>query len=125
MRHKHYLQLLLVACLALLLSHCAAKTTQSQLQFGIQSAKKELWDEAIFRWKKVLTERPDSAAAHNNLAVAYELKALWDEAKKEYELALKYAPGDEYIQANYEKFKTRYESKAENKDEYKDETKKK
>ena len=124
MRHKQYLYVLLVACLALLLSSCAANTTQNQLQFGIQSAKKELWDEAIFRWKKVLSERPDSAAAHNNLAVAYELKALWDEAKKEYELALKFAPGDEYIQANYEKFKNRYESQAENKDENKDKPKK-
>ncbi len=88
---------------------CGASQTQSQLHFGILSAQKDLWDEAIFRWKKTLEIDPDSAAAHNNLAVAYEKKGFWEEAKKEYELALKLSPKNEYIQSNYERFKKRLE----------------
>lgn len=77
----------------------------SQLLFGIQAARQELWDEAIFRWKKAILSNPDSAAAHNNLAVAYEQKGLWEEARKEYEIALKLSPGNDHINANYQNFK--------------------
>ncbi len=48
---------------------------------------------------------PDSAAAHNNLAVAYEKKGLFDEALKEYEAALKIAPNNTYVKSNYENCK--------------------
>jgi len=88
---------------------CGTSQIQSQLSFGILSAQKKLWDEAIFRWKKTLESDPNSAAAHNNLAVAYEKKGLWEEAKKEYEIALKLSPKNEYIQSNYERFKKRLE----------------
>lgn len=125
MRRKQLLQLIVLACLAVLFTHCAANKAQNQLQFGIQSAKRELWDEAVFRWKKVISEQPNSAGAHNNLAVAYERDGLWEEAKKEYELAVKLGRGNEYIQANYDKFKIRYESKADNNEENKDDKKKK
>ncbi|MFP4081325.1 MAG: tetratricopeptide repeat protein [Candidatus Aminicenantes bacterium] len=82
---------------------------QNQLQFGIEAAQKDLWDEAIFRWKKVIAHHPQSAAAHNNLAVAYEKKGWWEEAKKEYEIALKLNPDNSYIESNYEKFKKNQE----------------
>jgi len=68
--------------------------------------------------EKVIESNPNSSAAHNNLAVAYEKKGLWDEAKKEYEIALKISPEDKYIKSNYENFIKNYESfKIENKDE--------
>ncbi len=102
---------------------CGTSQTQSQLSFGILSAQKKLWDEAIFRWKKTLESDPDSAAAHNNLAVAYEKKGLWEDAKKEYEIALKLSPKNEYIQSNYERFKKRLE--VSDQDEEKDEKTKK
>ena len=103
--------------------HCASSVPKSQLHFGIYAAERDLWDEAIFRWKKAIQLEPDSSAAHNNLAVAYEKKGLWDEARKEYELAIKLSPKNEYIQANYEKFKQRVE--ADDKGEDKDEKEKK
>ena len=81
------------------------------MRFGIEAAKLDLWDEAIFRWKKVLQQNPDSASAHNNLAVAYEKKSLWDEAKNAYELALKIRPDDKHINANYNQFMKRYEAR--------------
>lgn len=99
---------------------CIRSLTDNQLQFGIQAAQNDLWDEAIFRWKKVLLSNPRSSAAHNNLAVAYEKKGLWEEAKKEYEVALKIDPNNSYIKKNYQSFEARYDlQKKEEKDEKK------
>jgi Tfp pilus assembly protein PilF len=100
---------ILVFPLVFISTHCASPPPKSQLHFGIYAAQRDLWDEAIFRWKKALELDPNSSAAHNNLAVAYEKKGLWEEAKKEYEVALELNPKNEYIQANYEKFKQRYQ----------------
>lgn len=97
--------LVVILFLVISLSSCARQLTDNQLLFGIQAARQELWDEAIFRWKKVVLSDPNSAAAHNNLAVAYEQKGLWEEAKNEYETALKLSPGNAHIKANYQNFK--------------------
>ena len=99
--------LLLLLPLLMVFSRCASPPPKSQLDFGIYAAQRNLWDEAIFRWKKAAQLEPESPAAHNNLAVAYEKKGLWEEARKEYEIALELNPKNEYIQANYEKFKQR------------------
>jgi len=65
----------------------------------------------------VVVSNPDSAAAHNNLAVAYEKKGLLKEAEKEYQVAKKLAPKNEYILSNYEKFKKRHDDQKKDKDE--------
>jgi Flp pilus assembly protein TadD len=110
----------------MLFNRCATPPPQSQLHFGILAAQNDLWDEAIFRWKKAIEIEPDSSSAHNNLAVAYEKKGRWEEAKKEYEIATKLNPKNEYIQANYENFKKRMETSGSDAgDEKKDEKKKK
>ena len=96
MRKTIVLWIILISGFLFFLSGCASSRVESQLTFGITAAKQNLWDEAIFRWKKVIQQNPDSAAAHNNLAVAYEKKGLWAEAKREYELALKLAPHNRY-----------------------------
>ncbi len=97
-----YLLVLLVFVISF--SSCARQLMDNQLLFGIQAARKDLWDEAIFRWKKVVLSDATSAAAHNNLAVAYEKKGLWEEAKNEYEIALKLGRGNTQIKANYQNF---------------------
>ena len=84
---------------------CAAHRPGDQIRFGVWAAGHDLWDEAIFRWKKVLGQDPRSAAAHNNLAVAYEKKGLWEDARKEYETALKLAPENAWVKLNFNKFK--------------------
>ncbi len=106
MIHNKYLAFFLLPFL-ILTTACSRPLPRTQLQFGILAAQKDLWDEAIFRWKKVIQSDPSSAAAHNNLAVAYEKKGLWEEAEKEYETALKLRPDHDLITANYEKFKSR------------------
>jgi tetratricopeptide (TPR) repeat protein len=83
---------------------CSPSSLTDQTSFGIWAVEKDLWDEAIFRWKKVLAANPDSVAAHNNLAVAYEKKGNWEEARREYEAALKLAPQNNWVKSNYKKF---------------------
>ncbi len=107
MKKKHLSSLLVFVPLVLILSGCApTMKTNDQMKFGIQAAQKELWNEAIFRWEKVLKINPESGAAYNNLAVAYEKNGEWDNAEKAYEAAMKFAPKNKYIQGNYEKFKS-------------------
>jgi Tfp pilus assembly protein PilF len=47
---------------------------------------------------------PAYAAAHNNLAVAYEHEGELDRAKAAYERALEFEPDNQFIQQNYELF---------------------
>ena len=110
MHKKFTLYLVVFLLFVISLSSCARQLIDNQLLFGIQAARQELWDEAIFRWKKVVLSNPNSAAAHNNLAVAYEKKGLWEEAEKEYEIALKLSPGNAHINANYKNFNRNKES---------------
>ena len=105
--------MLSLLCLCLLLLGCAGSMPKTQMQFGIKAAQSDLWNEAIFRWKRVLEDDPNSAAAHNNLAVAYEKNGLLEEAAKEYEAAIKIAPNNKYITSNYDKFMKRQEEKKE------------
>jgi Flp pilus assembly protein TadD len=88
---------------------CAGPRLADQVGFGIWAADNDLWDEAIFRWKKVLDQDPQSVAAHNNLAVAYEKKGRWEEARKEYEAALKLAPDNPWVRLNLKNFKENLE----------------
>ena len=97
--------------LVILFSACSSTRPMDQIEFGIKAARLDLWDEAIFRWKKYLQAEPESAAARNNLAVAYEKKGLWEEAKEQYDLAKKYDPKDKHILSNYKQFMRRYEAR--------------
>ena len=94
---------------------CAGPRLKDQVGFGIWAADNDLWEEAIFRWKKVLAQDPQSVAAHNNLAVAYEKKGLWEDARKEYEAALKLAPGNSWVKLNFKNFKDNLEPGKSNK----------
>jgi tetratricopeptide (TPR) repeat protein len=92
-----------------LVSSCTGPRIKDQVEFGVWAAENELWEEAIFRWKKVLARDPQSLAAHNNLAVAYEKKGLWEEARKEYEAALKLAPDNSWVKRNFRKFEENFQ----------------
>lgn len=111
MKIKHIFWALSIIPIVFMITQCATSIPADQMRFGIEAAKLDLWDEAIFRWKKVLQQNPDSASAHNNLAVAYEKKSLWEDAKSAYELALKIRPDDKHINANYQQFMKRYEAR--------------
>lgn len=109
---------LLLLCLAAaaVLARCSGPLVQTQLALGLWAAENNLWDEALYRWKKEVEAHPASAAAHNNLAVALEKKGLWEEARKEYEAALKLAPAHPRIKLNYQKFKDNLDSPVKDKE---------
>ena len=122
---KKILPFLLLIPFFMVLIRCATPVPRSQLHFGILAAQRNLWDEAVFRWKKAVELEPGSAAAHNNLAVAYEKKGMLEEAEKEYKIALELNPKNEYIQSNYEKFKQGLDEENEEEEEKKKDEKKK
>jgi Tfp pilus assembly protein PilF len=92
------------------LGACARPLATEPLAAGVAAASEDRWDEAVRYWKKALEQDPDSAAAHNNLAVAYEKQGAFDEAGREYEAALRLAPANAEIQVNYGAFKARLEA---------------
>lgn len=108
-RSLFFAGLLAIGC-AVFLCSCASARTPNQLKFGLWAAERNLWDEAIFRWEKVLAAEPSSVPAHNNLAVAYEKKGLWDKARAAYEAALKIDPNNTYVKTNFDRFKEQQES---------------
>jgi len=101
MRKNLVAALVLICLSSAFFAGCGAFRSADQLKFGVWASEKNLWDEAIFRWKKALAANPKSVGAHNNLAVAYEKKGLFEEALKEYELALKLDPENTYVKSNY------------------------
>lgn len=105
---------LVLAALALALAACATTTrglkAADEIKFGIWASSNNLWEEAIFRWKKAFEADPQSTAAHNNLAVAYEKNGLFEDALKEYEIALKLDPNNSYVKSNYQNCKENIQS---------------
>lgn len=109
MNKRNLFSLLVLLLLSMAISACGPATYRSQMLFGIQAAQSMMWEEAIFRWQKVLEQDPQSAAAHNNLAVAYERQGRWEDAEREYQQALSLAPENEFIQANFKNFQANME----------------
>ena len=83
----------------------AGAKSEDELKFGIDVARKGLWNEARFRFEKAVTQDPNSAGALNNLAVALEQQGSFDQAREAYEKALKLQPGSMYIRQNYDLFR--------------------
>jgi len=76
----------------------------SQMNFGVKSAKMNLWREALFRFRRASQIDPASAVAANNLAVAYEGTGAFDKARESYIEALRLDRTNVYIQKNYSRF---------------------
>lgn len=75
--------------------------TEAYNRFAIRAARAQLWNEAIFRWKQVITIDPDDSKAHNNLGVAYEAIGNMDAALTAYERATELEPDNRYYRLNY------------------------
>ena len=100
--------LLLVMLLAITAAPLAADArsdAKKQVDFGIAVAQRGLWREAIYRWERAAQIDPSYAAAHNNLAIAYEHEGELDKARAAYEKALELEPNNSFIKQNYELFK--------------------
>ena len=102
------LSLLAVSLLTLSVAPLAADArtdAKKQVEFGIAVAQRGLWREAIYRWERAAKIDPSYAAAHNNLAIAYEHEGDLDKARAAYEKAIEIEPKNSYIKQNYELFK--------------------
>jgi Flp pilus assembly protein TadD len=80
-------------------------SSEKEVAFGIDVARKGLWQEARFRFEKALLVNPDNASALNDLAIALEQQGEFEKAREAYEKALKLRPGNLYIQQNYDLFR--------------------
>ena len=79
-----------------------------ELKFGRDAARFELWNEAIFRWEKVIDQDPNNSNAINNLAVAYETIGDFDRAAALYKKALELNEDSPQIRKNYKRFQSFY-----------------
>ncbi len=78
---------------------------KQQVEFGIAVAQRGLWREAIYRWERAAEIDPTYAAAHNNLAIAYEHEGDLSKARAAYEKAIELEPNNALIKQNYELFR--------------------
>lgn len=85
-------------------------STGSQMEFGIAMARRGLWNEALFRFSKVLKERPSDVRVLNNMAVAYEAIGKFDKALAYYKRGLKADQGNRELRKNYAQFVEFYQS---------------
>lgn len=99
--------ILLAGVLGLLSAQAGAggPAAGDEVRFGIDVARKGLWQEARFRFERALQIDPQSANAYNNLGVALEQQGEFTQARQAYEKALELAPGSLYIQQNYDLFR--------------------
>ena len=79
-----------------------------QLKFGVRAAREDHWDEAVYRWQKVLQLDANNVMAHNNLAVAYEQMGEYSQAMEEYQQAYLLNSENEAVKNNLERFKEFY-----------------
>ena len=70
-----------------------------------KAAQRDLWKEALYRWKRAVEVDPTYAAAYNNLAIAFEHNGRFDDARVAYEKALELEPNNVLIKQNYDLFR--------------------
>ena len=78
---------------------------KTEFEFANRLAQDDLWQEAYFRWNKLLEQGKESAALYNNMAVAHEKMGQFEEAEQAYQKALKLSPNNSTVMSNYDKFK--------------------
>jgi len=100
-----FLFVLLSALAVVPLAADARDDAKKQIEFGISVAQRGLWREAIYRWERAAQIDPTYAAAHNNLAIAYEHEGELEKARAAYEKASELEPNNAFIKQNYELFK--------------------
>ncbi|HEV2853031.1 MAG TPA: tetratricopeptide repeat protein [Thermoanaerobaculia bacterium] len=76
----------------------------AQLAFGVDMARRGLWNEALFRFQEAEKLDPSNPRIQSNMGVAYEASGQFDKALESYKKALNLAPNDKEIRANYGRF---------------------
>jgi Flp pilus assembly protein TadD len=113
MRRANLLGCALIAAVAATGCASAGKSgtaASSQIAFGIDMARRGLWNEALFRFEQARRERPADAKVLNNLAVAYEAVGRFDDAHAAYQEAVRLAPAERGLKLNHSRFLEFYQS---------------
>lgn len=76
----------------------------NEISFGVKMARRGLWSEALFRFKRAAEQRPGDGKVLNNLAVAYEAIGQYDNALLAYREALKADSANRDLKRNYSRF---------------------
>ena len=74
---------------------------QRQSKFAFKAYEAQLWNEAVFRWNRILQIDPKYAPAYNNLGVAYEALGKIEAALQAYETATELDQGNRFYRFNY------------------------
>lgn len=104
------LAILSLLALALPIAACGAPSRQgdanaaTQLSFGVNMARRGLWQEALFRFREAERMDPRNPHVENNLGVAYEAAGDFDHALEYYKKAISLAPESREVKANYTRF---------------------
>lgn len=106
--------LALLLTLPLALAGCSGNAVRhdadDQLGFGVRMAQQGLWSEALFRFEKARAADPGNPRILNNIAVALEAAGRYEEALEAYREAIRVAPGNRDLEANYARFVDFYQS---------------
>jgi tetratricopeptide (TPR) repeat protein len=99
---------------ALVVASCAStggggRNAKDDMEAGYKAAKRGYWQEALLRFQTANAKEPGQVRILNNLAVALEAVARYDEAKEVYEQAMEIAPADRNLSRNYKYFQEFYE----------------
>ena len=109
--------LAVVAALLLCAGHATAASTaklaDEQMEAGYKAARRGYWQEALSRFQNANQLSPGQPHILNNIAVALEATAQYDEARATYERALQLAPSNERVRRNFNLFKDFYEGQVE------------
>jgi len=103
--------------LAVVSAACASGTNpraqaRGEMEFGVQAAQRNYWQEALFRFERARNLDPTNEKILNNVAVALEALGRYDEALAAYKKALQETPKDRIIRRNYARFAEFYTSYA-------------
>ena len=82
--------------------YAASSDADKQLNFGIDMAKRGLWNEALFRFRRAEQWMPNSPILLNNLAVASEAVGRFEEALEYYKRGA--TTGNRELRKNYSRF---------------------
>ena len=99
---------LLALCGLLFLVSCGGgrepQTTPAQIDFGVDMARRGLWNEALFRFRQAERLNPGDPKVLNNMAVAYEALGQFENALTYYQNAIKADSANRDLRSNYSRF---------------------
>lgn len=82
---------------------------REHVAFGIELAKKGLWQDATNQFERAVKIDPSYAEAWNDLGIGYEQLGKLEEARDAYDRALKLEPTNQFIRNNYDMFREIYD----------------